>query len=395
MAGGLLSQERQISIAITDLPQLLEKTSPQQKLINARQAITKARIDATLQWSNPGLSYTREYVEKDGIKETQHLVNLSKTFSMPWVYWQQRSIWQTDFEAAKLKREQDTKQLLAVARAGYVELSLLKKLTKQQIYLKDLLSKIKQVVRAQSDEGAISRLEARLLAMSVFGLEGDILRTHKKNRLATSTLKQLLGFDSLDDIILSTSIPFIKIQTDFTDKLKIIENHSGLKSRQERLSAKGQRITLEKSRIIPYVSLQGGYKKIEPGWEGYTLGLSIPLPALNWNGPQIEKQRINHKVQLMENLLYKQKLQSKIENLIVTVKSYFDLLQENRGEQYSFALIEDLLAAYQEGTMSLPEFLNTMRIYRDGSKQYTEQLTEYYQAVFELEALYGKQLAIF
>ena len=173
------------------------------------------------------------------------------------------------------------------------------------------------------------------------------------------------------------------------------KNHPGLKASQQKLSALQQRIGYERSRIIPSISLHGGYKKIDPGWEGYTLGLSIPLPLLNWNGPQIEKQKIIHQMQLTENALYSQKIQSQADNLVETVKRQMELLHEYGNEQNSNTLVEDLLAAYQEGTISLAEFLNAIQIYREGSKQYTEQLTSYYRAVFELEAMYSQQLLTF
>ncbi len=395
LAVGLLAQEKQILLAITDLPNLLEKTSPQQALINAEMAMVKAEQGVALQLSNPELSYTREYIENNGTEEIEHSANFSKTFSMPWVYLQQKNIRHTDFESAKLKREQDSNQLLANARAGYVKLGLLKKLTDQQVHLKGVLIKLKQVVNTQNDEGAISQLEAKLLSMSVFGLEGDILSTQKEYRLAINTLKQMLGFKSPEDIVLTTPLPFKKVQTNFKDMPELIENHAGIRARQERISAMDQRITLEKSRIIPFVSLEGGYKSIDPGWEGYTLGLSIPVPLLNWNGPQIEKQKIRHNIQVTANSLFKQKLQSQIDNLIMTIKNYKDLLAENSGGLSNAKLVEDLIASYQEGTMSLPEFLNAIQVYRDSARQYMEQLTEYYLAVFELEAQTGRQLVTF
>lgn len=199
IAGGLLAQERQISLAITDLPQLLEKTSPHQNLINAQLAITKVQSDEALQWSNPELSYNHEYVENSGNKETERLAYLSKTFNLPWNYWQQRNIWQSDLDAAKLSMEQDSKQLLASVRAAYIKSGLLKELSEQQINLKEVLKNLRQVVHSQSEEGAISKMEARLFAMSIFGLEGDLLLTQKEKHRALSVLKQMLGFDTSDD----------------------------------------------------------------------------------------------------------------------------------------------------------------------------------------------------
>jgi hypothetical protein len=141
--------------------------------------------------------------------------------------------------------------------------------------------------------------------------------------------------------------------------------------------------------------LQGGYKKINPGWEGYTLGFSLPLPLLNWNGPRIEEQKIKYRIKFAETAIYKQKLRSELENLIIIIQNNSDLLQKSHYGLQNYKIAEDLLAVYQEGALSLTEFLNAIQLYRDGSRKYSEQLTTYYRAVFELEALSGQQMVTF
>ena len=60
-----------------------------------------------------------------------------------------------------------------------------------------------------------------------------------------------------------------------------------------------------------------------------------------------------------------------------------------------YQLVNDLQTSYREGTISLAEFLAAIQIYRDGSRQYIEQLSVYYKTIFKLEVLNGKQLVTF
>jgi outer membrane protein TolC len=395
LAVGLAAQEREISVAFEDLPRLLEQSSPQVKIINAKQDLAKAESDAALQWSNPELNFSLEQIDNSSVGETEQLVYLSKTFALPWNYWSERQIWQADINAANMDQRQNMYRLLADTRTGYVRLRLLQNVTLQLIGLKDMLTDLQLEVRARHEEGAMSQLEATLLSVSLFGLESDILETQQDQRRTMSNWEQILGIDSFKVAILTTMIEFKKIPTDIPPMQQILENHQGLKAHQARLTALDKHVKLEKGRILPSISLQGGYKKINPGWEGYTLGFSLPLPLLNWNGPRIEEQKIKYRIKFAETAIYKQKLRSELENLIIIIQNNSDLLQKSHYGLQNYKIAEDLLAVYQEGALSLTEFLNAIQLYRDGSRKYSEQLTTYYRAVFELEALSGQQMVTF
>jgi outer membrane protein TolC len=395
MSGILFAQESQIFIAFKDLPQLLDLSSPHVKIINATMDFAKAEADAAKQWSNPELNYSFEQVRNGDVTDTEQLAYLSKTFSFPWNYRQESQIWQAETNAAKLTRQQNFNQLLAESRNSYVRLFLLQNLTTQLRKLKEILVEMNAVVRVREEEGVISKLDASLLSLSLFGLDSDILETQQEYQLAMKIWKQFLGIDPFMEVILTDSIEYKNIPIDFSQRQQLIANHPGLQARNIRSDAMDRRITLEKSQILPSISLQGGYKKINPGWEGYIIGLSVPVPLLNWNRPQIEKQKIAHQIQVTESIVYEQKLHSELAYLISSINTKSDLLQKNNYGIQNFKIIEDLLAAYREGEFSLTEFLNAIQLYRDSNKQYAEQLATYYHAIFELEVLNGQQLVFF
>lgn len=395
MISALAAQERQVLVHFDDLPRLLEESSPQQSIIKEQRLAMETKRNAALQWSNPEINYGREQVESSGSTETEELIYVSKTFSLPWNYLQERRVWKDELSAAGAHYSQESHQLLASVRTEYVRLSLLNELTDKQSKLSAILDDLTRTVEARREEGALSQIEAALLSMSMFGLESEMIQTQQAYRHSGNTMKQLLGIDPLSQVRLSTSIIFKPIPIQAAQNTDFAKNHPGLNALRMRLSAMNRRVTLERSKILPSLSLQGGYKKINPGWEGYTLGLSIPLPFLNWNGPQIQEQKIKQRIQTAETILYQQRLQSLTDNLVKTIQSGMVVLQKYRPEQNDIKIAEDLLATYREGAMTLSEFLNAIQIYREGSRQYTEQLIAYYEAAFELETLIGQQLVKF
>jgi hypothetical protein len=141
--------------------------------------------------------------------------------------------------------------------------------------------------------------------------------------------------------------------------------------------------------------MEGGYKNIGLGSEGYLVGISLPLPVLNWNRKKIEEQKIKKRIQTTKTALYEQKLEAEIKNLTESIKVNMNLLMNYSGDQPGSKIVEDLIHAYREGHLPLTEFLNGVQLYRESSKQYTDHLISYYQEIFELETLYGQQLVTF
>jgi outer membrane protein, heavy metal efflux system len=394
-AGILTAQENQISIAFSDLPELIKQTSPQSKIINTEHEAIKAESEATLQWSNPEVNYDFEQVDFAGAKETEQSIFLSKSFDLPWNYLQERNIWQSEVRAADFDRKQNMNQLLADMRSGYVRLSLMQKLTRQLSELTTILNDVQQTLQARHEEGALSQMDATLLSMSLFGLEANIIDTQQESRQVLIDWKTSLGIDRTQEINLTDFIKFKNIPTDNLLQQQLLENHPGVQARQNRLDALSGRVSLEKWKIIPSFSLQGGYKKVDPGWEGYVLGISLPLPLLNWSGAQIEKQKIEQILYETETSIYKHKMSADIQNLILSVQANTNLFKKIDYSINHKRVVEDLVAAYLEGTLSLTDFLSSLQLVRENSRHYVEQLVNYYQAVFELEAFSGQQLVTF
>jgi len=395
LAFSLTAQENKISIAFEDIPELLKQFSPEYKTINARLDMVKADRDLALQWSNPELNYSKEQSNGRSEKENEQLAFLSKTFDLPWNYWQERKIWDAELNAANLHMSQNVNQLLADARIGYVQIGLLQNLNMNLTNVAEVLNDLNQTINARQEEGAISQLDATLLSMGLFGLEADILEIQQTQSREFGKWKRLIGLDTFQEVKLTALIDFKKVVNNLSENQSILENNPGLNAKQIQLDVLESRVSLEKSRILPSLSLQGGLKKTNQNWQGYILGLSFPLPILNWSSAQIEKQKLESRIQVNATHAYKQKIQSDLNNLINTINVGSALIQKNNFRGHSFEIADNLFAAYKEGALSLPEFLSSIQIYREGSRQYTKLLIEYYRAVFELEALSGKQLVTF
>jgi outer membrane protein TolC len=334
-------------------------------------------------------------VENNALEETEQLLFLSKKFSMPWNYLNEKKRWNAELRATAFEGEQNKRNLLSSVRTAYVRSELLKTLYEKQTAIKSLIVELGNTAKSKQDEGAISGREASLISMTIFSLEAEVVSTQQAYFKANQEFKQRLGIDLSTEIIRTTPILFKSVSLEFTAPGLDITNNLSLKASQERSNALTYGTALEKGNILPDVTLSAGYKQINTDWQGYTLGISIPLPVLNMNGPQVEKQRLKERLHKIENHILMQGLQSEVEMLTQNLETKMQLLSKNDEETFRLSTVEIFKTAYTEGTVSLSEFLNAVNISLESFRQYHYKVIDYYETVFKLEALTGKQLITF
>lgn len=388
-------QDNKIYLAYEDLSELLEQYSPHIKTLNLKRELSKTDRDLALQWINPDLVYEREHVKSDDSIINEEMFYLSKTFSMPWNYINERHYWESDTMAAALDHQYNKRKLLAKAREKYVQVGLLLKLNHRLVSISDMLSELGYTIEAQESEGLISSLEASLLSMSLFGLESEIIETELTYQHTLNSWKGDLGIESSHKIVLTDSVEFKYISVNEIDLQHIFDHHPGLNALNFKMNGLETVMSLEKGRIMPSFDLMGGYKRINQGWEGYIVGLSLPIPLLNWNKPQVEKQQNRYRQMQTKSTLYRKEIENKFDHLNSAIAKQSELLKKNRDKLFTKNMIKELVVAYREGHMTLSDFLNAVLIYRTSSRQYFDQLTLYYRNIFQMELLTGKQLVTF
>lgn len=384
-----------MTIDFDDLPHLLDASSPILEQYSAGVDLAKAELRTGRQWSNPDLTYSREYIVSGGFDETEEMVYIGKTIEMPWTFHSKKKSLALNVEAAELYYLQNVQQVYAETRSLYVRLKLVENLLQQQADVKAILHELSRVVKARSEEGALALLEANLLSTGLFALSTDIVNAQQEYDKAIIDFKQMLGIDPDDEVTLTTTVNYADVSIEKLDVENAILRHTGLQAQGRRVAVFDQRVSLEKGRMLSSMTILGGYKHINREWEGYTAGLSLPMPILSLNRGQVEQMQIERRIEETQRRLYEQELRAEMERLIRLIESRKSVLGDFHRNKMATDMVENLAAAYKEGALSLAEFLNALQLHRDGSRRYTEQLIAYYEAVFQLEVLNGQQLIAF
>ena len=388
------SQEDTITISFQELRDYAIAHSPEVKIIEQKYDLKVADSKLDLQWSNPEFEYEHEMVTDQSMRERELALTVGKHITTPWVYALQRSSWKDRLKAAEFEKESALLHFLAEIKSGYATIKLIESKTELLGHFQQVIQQASKIAKDRSDEGALSGLEQQLIQMSLFNLNGRLLRIKQEQRELENEWKTNLGLTSEQVINLSTSFEYKTINIEpINNYLSLIPKTPGFKQREKLQNTMQKRIRLAQASLLPEVHVFGGYKQVNTDFKGYVLGLSLPLPIMNLNRSQIFKERIHQNFVNIEFDVYKNRLTQEIKTTVKTIQDFKNSLEQyNHPFRSGDEVIENIVFSYQEGWITLGDVLNGIQIYAESIDEYYDQLANYYRNIFEFEALVDKEL---
>ena len=381
------------SIKFADLDHYARANSPRAEIIEQEYGRTIAERDEDLQWSNPEIAYNREDVDQ----ASEYQITVGKQIGAPWAYLKKRSSWKDRVRSAEFSKEQSTREHLVTLKSGYVSVWLLDEYLSRLGELKEILSDASHVATARHSEGHLSGVEDHLIQMTVISLNASHQSAMQERRELWAHWLADVGLEPSETVSLATRVSFNSIS------LKPVGHYAGLIESQPEYMSKShlaesftKRASAEKGKFIPSINLYAGLKKIEPDLDGYVAGVSLSLPLFNRNGATARKYQI--KSDIARNELQLQRTQAigqarALRESIAGSQGALSLASPHFGEDTED--FNNLLFSYEEGWLTLNELLNAVQIEVSGLKDYYGQVIQYYQNIFQLEAITGESLVSF
>ncbi len=381
-----------VTIKFEGLVEFAIRQSSTIQIIKRTYKLTETDRNMDLQWTNPEFNYSQE----DAAGQMEQYLTLSKQIEMPWVYASRQRSWDAQLDSAEYKKEDRIMRFLSDLKSGYIKLKLLGTQLEHMNRLKDIIVNVSDVARNQLKEGTLSGTDQHLIQMTLININARLQAIKRTTRRLESRWKADMGIDASARLQLFTEINFQPVEIDALDNyLAFIPNTPGYQQRKLIKTAIQNKIQMERRRLIPHLNLFGGYKKLESDQDGYLAGISIPLPVFNRNQPAIQKKQVELKIANSKLKQYQQILRGQIETLVSTCHSLEMSLKMAERHFNKKDMIESILISYQEGWMSLTEMLNVIQIKTDGIQAFYKQLVNYYQSLFQLEAITGQTLVNF
>ena len=382
-----------LDIHFDDIANLAQERSPRARMLEQRLAALRGERDEDTQWSNPWIAYDHE--EYDPIREWQ--VVLGKEFVLPFATGKKGDGWEQRVRAGELLYEQESADLVAELRSGYVRLQLLDAYLVRLEQLREIVTSAAASAVEQHSEGTLSGVERHLILLSAVSIDASRRTALSTRGTLAAAWKADMGIAPGAEVTLATPIGFKSATLASTNEyIALFEQRPAVRSRMELQEALGTLAEAASPSLVPGFDLYAGYRHIEPLLEGFVGGVSLSLPLFDRKGGTA--QRLSAEQRAAESALVRFRSQAggEIQVLVDVIEDAARVMETIAPELDAGApVIGSLHQSYTEGFIDLNDFLTAIQIEVTGYRDYYDQLTTYYANVFRLEAMAGTELVSF
>lgn len=391
------SQTATVELSFSELTQYVNTHSPIAEQLNQLLDLNKVERKIALSWNNPSIDYSEEALDNNGATEREQFLTLSKQIEMPWTYALRYQGWNAFEKAAALSYRQKKNELLGVVKTGYVELQSMNSYIEQLNRFKLIIDEISEIAKNQAAEGTISVFDHKLIQMALFNLQAKVIEVEKQKNNIESEWKTKIGLDRNQKLNLKSEIVFKKIQMKTAEEFgsKIL-NTAGMQMQRSELRFLDKMVKLESSNFIPSLDVSAGVKRFADDQDGYTFGVSVPIPIFNSNLKHARKYKIERSIKQTDVAIYERTLKNRIQMIVDEINLSSNLLKENQSLFDSRdEFTNNISFNYTQGIISINDVLNTVQVYTETIENYYDQLNNYYKAIFTLEAEFDETLITF
>jgi len=266
----------------------------------------------------------------------------------------------------------------------------------EEIGLKNLdsIKKTYQLIEKRAKLGEVKQLEAIKLNVEILKAQNELERIKTELKLAKDNLNKFLGNVLPPEFSVQGKLDYkkLKIEEKFlVDKISAI--HPLLKKKEKELELSISNISYVKWQRIPDPKLKA-FIQNEIDGKNKGLGITMEIPLWNFKSKEIAEA---------ESLFLKEKLELKALEIELTTEAKSKFRQLQLTEQKIELFYTGLLAqaeqslkiakiSYEQGEISLMDYLDSQRTYNEIIKDYYQALYEWNSNKASLERSIGEEI---
>lgn len=387
LPGTARAQAGDLTLHFHEVEAFARASSPRLRIIDEEAGRAEAEKDAALQWSNPGLAYDHE--QYSDFIDWQLTVN--KRFEMPFNQSSHRSGWKDQVRSAELRAEQDVLNALADLKAGYVWLRLREAYMDRLAEFGEFVAIASSVAETRHQEGELSGIDQKFIELSALSIDASYRQVRRQHRAFAARWRAEMGIPPGTELALATPVTFRQFGLQDRQRyLDAIAGRPGVRSRTLEAAALGKHADAVRPSLVPGMELYGGYKRFDPGFDGWVAGLAVDLPLFDRKGGPARQFEAEQRIAEAEIAVDISGVKAEIVALLEMIEDTGPALAVYAERCAEIAPLADvLLVAYREGSITLDAFLNSLQIEAAALENYYGELHAYYQNVLRLEALTG------
>lgn len=382
---GIIQLQAQSTISLEDaIRQALDKNIELQKQYSILQK-SQSQLNESIRIPNPIFNYSREDLKLNNTKIGEWIASGSLPLNFLWDRWTNINSKEKSLEAQRLLLENAMRNTILQVKDTYVKYHLFNQLS---IDLDEAYNKIEKIASISKDRvsaGDISEYEMQRILIEVNKLKTEIVEIELERNNSVYKLKLLIGYDSDNEL---QTFPIQSPQnTPLSDKelLRVaLKNRNDLKAIEQLIESESSFLSHNKLRIIPNINLTAGYKKQLDDYAGSVFQLNFEIPLFKRNQLEIEQsETVLNILERQKEYLVKQ-IGTEVQASFAKYKQYAALTANKNNLQFQ-NFFSSAVYSYEQGDISLVEFIDGLNAYKEGVKLNKELEIKYYQSLFELE----------
>jgi len=258
------------------------------------------------------------------------------------------------------------------------------------------LEDVERLQRLRAEKGDISELELLRIQIAQYQFLRDAADARQALNSARTQLRALVGPGRVaEDFELAGQLGFRELTLQRNELYRLaIDNRPDIRAAEAARAKARADVELARANAWWDVTPQLEYKRTDTNENTFGFGFSIPLRVFDRNQGEIERTRAEvNRIDALRQAVAVQAL-SEVDTAFGALASERDKVIKLRDTYLPMAqrARETVEFAYRRGGVSLLDFLDAQRTYRETSLEHLRALGNYWTAVYQLEAAVGGPL---
>ena len=400
---GAQAQERLTRLSLDEAVNLAARQNPTLRAKEfERQAVSANEITAGLR-PNPTLDLGAQQFAPGGPKAggdvldlTQYTVSVSQTIELGGKRERRLGSARAATRVTGYELEDVRRQLLYLVKKSFTD----GQTARDSLALADQnlasLDDVERIQRVRAEKGDISELELLRIQVQRFAFERDAADARQALRAAKIALRSAMGGDRVaEDFEIVGELRIGEFSATPIDLYRLaLANRPDLRAAEAARTKAAADTRLARANAWTDVTPGIQYQRIGPD---NTIGfvLSLPLRIFDRNQGEIARTRADEKRAAAAREAVAIQALADVDTALTTLGTERDKLTLRRDKYLIKAQqARDLTDyAYRRGGVSLLDFLDAQRAYRETALEYVRALGNYWTSFYQLEAAVGSSLA--
>lgn len=353
----------------------------------------KLEVERAERFSNPIFSYQREDLNSGSLGYDEWTASGSIPLNFIWERWSNIEAKEILEEAENLLFEKTKQNTFTQVRENYFALLYLSALSEK---LDSLLMEFSELAVSANDrllEGDISEYELNRILLEVNKTRSIAAEITLNKRNYENELKLLTGLSSDSDFQINKTGINISFQVDVESCIQhALANRKDLKASELLIKSESAALSYNHKKSIPEMSLSAGYKKQSDNLQGSIFQFNIAIPLFDRNQTEIAKTEFGLSYLKTELKFSKEQIKAEVKRNYDQYQMTKDLLEHSDMTTIA-EIIETASYSYQQGEITIVEFIDGINAYLDGLKSNTKLKIDLIQSYYKLENSVGVKLS--